>query len=444
MADEIETKNKTTRRGRKVWVITLVILLVVAAVLAVLYQVPAIHNRAFYYVTSLRSRIYYFFRPPAQSTFNPSQSTTLNADVAATLTVLAPTPTAIQTVQPTEANATPLISATPMPTPTPIPAAVQLQGVVQEYQRINSCGPTNLAMNLRYWGWVGDELEIESVLKPRLEDLNVTPQEMLGYVEQQTQQAALLRFGGTISLLKRLIAAGYPVLVERGYVNIDEEWKGWMGHYGVVDGYDDARNAVHIPDTVNGNIWVDYDNLQKFWDQFSGTYLVIFPPDQRDRVLGLLGEHADADFNLNQTLEVFQSRSKSADRSEQYYAYYSLGELLVIKKDYVSAADAFDKAFEVYNWLPVDDRPWRMLWYQVGPYEAYYYTGRYDDVISLTFKTIKDASTAALPETFLWSGRANVAKDNIQAAIFDFKRALQWHPGWEPALAELKALGVEP
>jgi tetratricopeptide (TPR) repeat protein len=321
---------------------------------------------------------------------------------------------------------------------------VQLEGIVQEYQRMNSCGPTNLALALRYWGWVGEQIDIEQVVKPRLEDLNVTPQEMLTYVQENTQQDAVLRFGGTVDLLKRLVAAGYPVLVERGFVNLDEEWKGWLGHYGVVDGYDDAQNAVHIPDTVNGNIWIDYDTLQKFWDEFSGTYLVIFPPDEREIVLGLLGDHADPEYNLNYTLALFRERSEKADRSEQYFAYYSLGELLVMKRDYVNAAEAFDKAFEVYGWLPVEDRPWRMLWYQVGPYEAYYYTGRYKDVVRLTYKTITDASTAALPETFLWSGRANVALGNTQTAIFDFNRVLQWHPGWPPAVAELKALGVEP
>ena len=445
MAEQTKSNKTSSNRKRPVWLVILGILLVGAVVLFALYQVPAIHDRAYFYLTTLRSRIYYFFRPPAASTFNPSQDSTLDASVAATLTALMPTPTATYTPEPTT-RTTPENTAIPSPTPnpTPIPTAVQLEGVMQEYQRLNSCGPTNLALALRYWGWVGEQVDIERVVKPRLEDLNVTPQEMLTYVQEHTQQDAVLRFGGTVDLLKRLVAAGYPVLVERGYVNLDEEWKGWMGHYGVVDGYDDAKNAVHIPDTVNGNIWIDYDTLQKFWDQFSGTYLVIFPPEEREIVLGLLGDHADPEYNLDYTLKLFRERSENVDRSEQYFAYYSLGELLVMKKDYVNAAEAFDNAFEVYGWLPVDDRPWRMLWYQVGPYEAYYYTGRYKDVISLTYKTITDASTPALPETFLWSGRANVALGNTQTAIFDFKRALQWHPGWPPALAELKALGVEP
>jgi hypothetical protein len=442
----VEGENQKRRNLRRGLFIVVGVIAVLVVVLAALYQVPAIHDRAYYYVTSLRSEIYYFFRPPEKSEFEISGETAVDVNVMATLTAFAPSPTQTPLPEPTSGLET--IQETALPTatlePTPIPAVVQLEGVFQEYQRMNSCGPTNLAINLRYWGWVGEQTDIENVVKPRLEDLNVTPQEMVSYVQEHTEQDAIVRLGGSVDLLKRLVAAGYPVMVERGFVNIDEDWKGWMGHYGVVDGYDDAKNAVHIPDTVFGNIWVDYDTLQTFWDQFAGTYLVIFPADDRETVLGLLGEHADPEYNLDYTLAVYRERAENVDLSEKYFAYYSLGELLVMKKQYAEAAEAFDQGFEVYGWLPVYDRPWRMLWYQVGPYEAYYYTGRYNDVISLTYKTITDASTPALPETFLWSGRANVALGNTQAAVYDFQRALQWHPGWQPAIAELEALGADP
>ena len=445
-----ETQKPGTQAARRLktrrrWLAALGVVASVAVILFALYQIPAIHSRAYYYVNTLRSKVYYFFRPPAASEFEISGEATLNSEVVATLTALAPTATLMPTVPPThEITATSSASPTMTPVPTAIPESVQLEGVVQEYQRLNSCGPTNLALLLRYWGWVGEQPAIEHVVTPRLEDLNVTPYEMLAYVQGHTEQDVVLRLGGTLDLLKRLVAAGYPVLVERGYVNRDDEWNGWMGHYGVVDGYDDAQQAVHIPDTVNGYIWVKYDLLQQGWDEFSGTYLVIFPPQEREIVLGLLGPDADPEYNLNTTLEKIRERSETAELSEQYFAFFSMGELLVMKKDYLAAAEAFDQAFSVYGWLPVDHRPWRMLWYQTGPYEAYYYTGRYRDVISLTYKTITDASKPALPETFLWSGRANVALGNTNAAIWDFKRALEWHPGWEPAVAELKALGVEP
>lgn len=431
------------QRGRGL-LIAIGVIAALVLILFALYQIPAIHDRAYFHVTTLRSKIFYFLRPPAKSEFEISGETTMDAQVMATLTAFAPTATPTSAPEPTVAATSTAEAAVPptaTPLPTTIPAAVQLEGIVQEYQRFNSCGPANLVLNMRYWGWEGIQEDVEAVVKPVLQDLNVSPSELLEYVEGHTDLDAILRLGGDIDLLKKLVAAGYPVLAQRGYVNRDD---GWMGHYGIVDGYDDAEGAVHIPDTFNGNIWLKYDEFQRVWDEFHGTYLVVFPPEEREIVLSILGGDADADYNLDRTFEKFRERAETVDRSEQYFAYYSLGELLVMKKQYVDAAAAFDQAFAVYGWLPVDDRPWRMLWYQVGPYEAYYYTGRYKDVVSITYKTIKDANTPALPETFLWSGRANIALGNTDTAIFDFKRALQWHPGWEPALAELEKLGVTP
>lgn len=432
--------------------------MVAGIILVALYQVPAIHDRAYFYVASLRSKIYYFFKPPQESAFVPSTESTLDLGAISS----SPTPTLTQApsqATPMTAEQAAPATATPEPTlePTPLPASVQLQGVIQEYQRFNSCGPANLALAMRYWGWVGDQLDIEKVVKPRLEDRNVTIPEMLVYVQNETSLTGQIRYNGTVSLLKKFIAAGFPVLIERGYVNRDD---GWMGHYGVVDGYDDSvvmggqydnvlgtpgyAGAVHIPDTFNGEVWVTYDSLQSYWDEFFGTYMVVYPPEREAEVLAILGPDADAAVNLENTIAAITGRLETVEKSEKYFTLYSLGELLVMKKDYANAAAAFDEAFSVYGFLPVDDRPWRMLWYQVGPYEAYYNMGRYEDVVSLAYKTITDTPQPALPETFLWSGRANVALGNTSTAIFDFQRALQWHPNWPPAVEELKALGVDP
>lgn len=444
------------KRKKRAWWIALAIVAALVVIGLALYQVPAIHDRAYYHLTTLRSRIYYTFRPPEESEFQPSSDSTL--DLSALAATASPTPT-IQPATGTAQQETPQPTATLQPTAvaTPLPEAVYLEGIKQEYQRFNSCGPTNLAFALRYWGWVGDPIDIEAVLKPRLEDRNVTPVEMMTYIQDHTELGAVLRYNGNIELLKRFVAAGFPVLVERGYVNRDD---GWMGHYGVIDGYDDSvvlggkydnviglsetPGAVHIPDSFNGNIWVTYDSLQSYWDEFSGIYLVVFPKDRESEVMTLLGPDADPEFNLNQAISTVSARLESVEQSQRYFTLYSLGELLVLKQDYANAAAAFDEAFSVYGYLPPEDRPWRMLWYQVGPYEAYYQMGRYDDVVSLAYKTITDTPQPALPETFLWSGRANVALGNTSSAIFDFKRALQWHPGWPPAVQELEALGVDP
>lgn len=453
MEDTKTEKTRTVKKGKKAGKVILIILSALLAFVLVaiaLYQIPAIKKKFYPYVTVYKARLIYALKPPSKSVFEPSVNSTMDLAVVQSLTAMAPiaTSTPVPSATPvTETDETKTV-AEPSPTavPTPLPAAVKLEGIVQEYQRFNSCGPANLALAMRYWGWVGEQTDIEAVIKPKLEDLNVFPEELIYFVQTQTNLDALMRYGGDIDLLKKFIAAGYPVMVERGYINRDEKNEdGWMGHYSVVDAYDDARAEVHMPDTFNGYIWRDYDLLQSDWDQFGGTYLIVFPAEDKDKILDLLGEHADAEYNLDYTLNKFRTRLQSAERHEQYFLWTTVGELLVLKKDYAEAAKAFDEAFAVYRWLPLDDRPWRMLWYQIGPFEAYYNMGRYDDVIRLAYKTVTDiASAPGFPEIFLWSARAQIKEGNIGTATFELKRALQYHPNWEPALAELKALGVEP
>ena len=84
-----------------------------------------------------------------------------------------------------------------------------------------------------------------------------------------------------------------------------------------------------------------------------------------------------------------------------------------------------------------------MMWYQTGPYWAYYYTGRYQDVIDLATKTLDNISEPVLEESFYWRGMAREAVGDIPGAIEDFRAGLNAHPGFEPALEQLKRLGAE-
>jgi len=154
-----------------------------------LYQIPAIHDRAYFYLSSARARIYYFFKPPSAEVFEPTQQGTLDASVFATLTAMAPTatltplPTHTPTIEPTAENTptptiTPTATLTPTPLP-PLPPSAMIEGIEPEYQGFNNCGPTNLAMALSFWGWKGTQKTTEEVLKPFIKDRNVMPYEML-------------------------------------------------------------------------------------------------------------------------------------------------------------------------------------------------------------------------------------------------------------------------
>ena len=78
-----------------------------------------------------------------------------------------------------------------------------------------------------------------------------------------------------------------------------------------------------------------------------------------------------------------------------FFAWFNKGTSLVKLERYQEAAEAFDTAYQLYAELDDDDavRPYRITWYQSWPYWAYYYSGRYQDVVNFanfTFSTIDE------------------------------------------------------
>ncbi len=85
------------------------------------------------------------------------------------------------------------------------------------------------------------------------------------------------------------------------------------------------------------------------------------------------------------------------------------------------------------------------MWYQTGPYWAYYYTDRYQDVINLantTLSTVLNGPT--LEESIYWRGMAEQATGDMTDAIADFKRADHLNPNMQAAIQALQSLGIQP
>ncbi len=417
----------------------LAILVAFALLGFVAMQIPAVEIR----VQNLYSDIYYRFNPPSKNVFDPSQQGTLDASVLASLTAMAPTqmPVPEQTPTPEGDPAQPTATSEPTPTLAPVPAAFDLDGMGLEYQSFNNCGPANLSMNLTYWGWPTTQAVTKAGLRTHEDDRNVMLSEMRDFVIEKTSLSALFRYGGTLDTVKRLVSNGYPILLERGHTDPDN---GWMGHYSIVTAYDDARQTVRIPDTLLGVMTLGYDELMLDWAHFDGIYLVIYPPEREAEVLALLGPDADPARNLQNTLDQVTARIQQVSGRELFFAWYSRGSILVEMQNYIEAAMAYDQAFATYAELPPTERPWRITWYQVGAYPAYYYTGRYQDSLSLAMQTLSNKRSPELPESWYWAGRAAAALQMSDDAISHYRKALEYHPGWALPLEGLAELGVQP
>jgi hypothetical protein len=435
---------------------------------ALLYALPLVRERVDYRLDDWRTRLKYSLDPPEKVVFvpqsgasnlrGPAAQGTMEAIVAATMTAMprtttpSPTGAAGGALTPTPAVVIASPSPTPTQTSTPLPASVYVEGVRYEDQHglWNYCGPANLSMALSFWDWEGDRLDTGEWLKPYGKDKNVMPYEMADFVNTQTEGLkAIVRVGGSLQLLKTLLAEGFPVLVEKGaYLRDTTGVTSWMGHYEVVTGYDDAKGVFIAQDSyLQPDLEVPYEEFENGWRSFNYTYIPIFTPEKEEQIRAVLGPDWDEAANYRRAYELASHESIALSGIDQLFAQFNRGSNMVDLQDYMGAAAAYDEYFRLYATLdiPENERPWRILWYQTGPFKAYFYAGNHYAVIDLATLTLERmVNEPTLEESYYWRGMAKAAAGDSAGAVEDFRQALKWHPGWELALQQLALLGAEP
>jgi hypothetical protein len=444
----------------------LLILIVLCLGSVAVYRLPAVHERLAWRLANWQAQVQRALNPPEEVVFLPqgqddpgAVETIAGGTLAAMLLSATPPPS----LTPAPANISPIALTPPLqsesqepsptatlspsatPAPTPIPSKVVLSGIVHEYQQFNNCGPANLAMALSYWGWQGDQRDTRAFLRPNLEvdDKNVMPGEMVAFVEGFTGLRALARFGGDLDLLKRFIAAGFPVIIEAGH-HPPKDW--WMGHYLVISGYDDLVGSFVTQDSLlNPDTPFLYAELSaRWWRDFNYVYLVIYPAERESEVFAILGARRDEAYSYHLAQQRALAEIPSLAGRDLFFAWFNLGSSLVGLQDYAAAAQAYDQAFALYQGLSEEQRPYRLMWYQIGPYQAYYNTGRYQDVINLANTTFAWVGKAVLEESYYWRGLAYAALGESQRAIADFQKAATLNPNFALPRLELEKLGVQP
>jgi hypothetical protein len=421
------------------------------------YNIPFVNEKLSWRVDTLRTQIIYFFRPPDEAVFVPEEAK------SGTPTLPAPQ---VQKITPTpQATATsPGPTATATITPTPPPSAFTIPGVkyVDQHNRWNYCGPANLTMALNFWGWTGTRDDVAKVVKPGIPDpkldfiqkgktdKNVMPYEMINFANDKTEFRAIQRFGGNMDLLKRLISAGFPVLIEKGYYEKDYTGKiTWMGHYLFVTGYDDAKGGFIVQDAYlipGKNLLSKYDIFEEGWRGFNYLFMIVYPSNREPEVYRLLGDWGDPKWANEHALEIANEEVKTMTGIDAFFAWFNKGTSQIQLDQNEASAEAFDQAFKIYATLGKDEkqRPYRMMWYQTWPYFAYYRTGRYQDVIDLANATFKTIDKPTLEESLYWRGMAELALGDSASAIQDFRASVYYNSNFGPGLTQLQTLGVSP
>ncbi|GIK36434.1 MAG: hypothetical protein BroJett011_02670 [Chloroflexota bacterium] len=435
-------KKMITRRGALVFGLGLGALLAIVA-LGVALAMPALSPRLDNMIYRARS---YYRKMMPHPEYLPTPAPTVPV-IAAAATVtpvkaeqvqLNPTatplpPTAVPTLAVSATTPAPLASPSPTAVPpTPIPTValasvspkIQLSGFTHQWQTWNNCGPATITMNMSYYGRPETQVEAAKFLKPNRDDKNVSPEELAAFA-RTTGLEAIVRRGGSMDQLKLLLSNNLPVLVETWLVHDGDS----LGHYRLFIGYDDATGQFSAFDSLNGpDVKVGYEAFDADWRVFNRTYIVVYPPEQAEKVAAIIGPDMDDKAMYERILNQAEAEVKA--KPDDPIAYFNQGDALTFLGRFQEAVVAFDRARQL-------GLHWRRLWYQFTPFEAYYAAGRYQDVLDLTQATIKGAG--GLEEAYYYRGLALQATGQ-PGAEQEFQAAVEYNPNFTPAAEALSGV----
>ncbi len=332
----------------------------------------------------------------------------------------------VLTVTPDPATPTTTPSPIPSATPEPLPAAAHLDPMTHAFQTWNNCSAVSASMVLSYFGIERSQEQLATVFRPNLNDKHVDPWQLVRFFPEYGLRANVYE-AGSIEMVKRLVAAGVPVITPQW---LDAKPKA-IGHYRVVRGYDDARGGFIVNDSMIGaDVFFSYDDFEQLWRAFNYRYIPVYRPVDEQTVATIIGPDMDRHENLLRALTVFRELAEQ-NPTDAYYRF-SIGTSFFELGNYHEAVAAYEKAAAIG--LP----PW-MLWYQFWPVSAYNDVGNHQRALELATEQIATAGTFG--EMRYERGRAYEAMGNIDAALAEYRKALVDDANLIPAQDAIQRLG---
>ncbi len=145
----------------------------------------------------------------------------------------------------------------------------------------------------------------------------------------------------------------------------------------------------------------------------------------------ILGPQWNATANAEWTLE--QSTADLVADPNDPFAWFNVGTAHLTLGHAPEAIVAFERAISI-------GLPWRFLWYQFGPLEAYLRVERYQDAIALG-ERILDGSRG-VEEVYYYLGQAYAALGDVQRAAGNYQQALARNAHYTEAAIALSMLNV--
>ena len=168
------------------------------------------------------------------------------------------------------------------------------------------------------------------------------------------------------------------------------------------------------------------------WRQFNRNYIVIYEEDKAAQVAEIVEEDMhDSTMWKNSLLT---SQKELRDEPDDAFLWFNLGRSYTALEQHTEAAEAFDQARAI-------GLPWRMLWYLFSPYEAYYQSGRFQDVILLADTTLNDRPY--FEESFYYKALAMDALGDLDGARQNMEKAVNFNPNFSESVEVLTKTGIQ-
>lgn len=331
-------------------------------------------------------------------------------------------------------NQASIISSSPTPGPLPIPSIppqkVLSNGNYHIFQTFNNCGPAALSMALRFYEINVDQEELGNALRPYQvtggdnDDKSVTLEELA----EKSKEYGFIPYHrpmGNPEIVKQFIASDIPVIT-RTWTKPNED----IGHYRIVKGYDEALGVFIQDDSLqNKNLEYAYSDFNQIWKKFNYEYLVLVPKGKVEIAKQILGKNKDARTAWQNAVE--NSELELSSNPNDIYARFNLSVALYNIGDYKRSTEEFER---VENFLP-----FRTLWYQIEPIEAYYELGNYDRVFQVTDKVL-GYYNRAFSELYILRGKIYQKQGNTELARNEFQKAVFYNSNLKEARTLLSAI----
>jgi hypothetical protein len=312
-------------------------------------------------------------------------------------------------------------------------------------QQFNNCAPTAVTIALTYYGGTEDQNVARSYLRPSFEqDVSVDIAQMVDYInETQPGLHSVWRMGGNWTIIRQLVAAGFPVIIETSVAVRDPE-PGWAGHNRVVVGYEGSNILTYDSFLGHGNYQgyaIPESELDEVWRHMNRHFMVIYPIEREAEVAYLMGEIWALPRSLDRAHNIALAEMRA--NPQNVFAHFNLGATYTALGQYDLAAEEFDLAFEISKNVPIDEGiPFRIFWYQFSIFEAYYQTGRYNEVIDNARRALQNMGGNATEELYYWLALGYAGRGQIDRAREELQKAIDFNPGYDPAIKALSEINA--